>query len=809
MTNFITDSFTSATAVNLTAHTPEVGGSWVISQYTIDSGRTSFTVGASTGTVVFNEGGAIDILYVNATPPAADYTVSATVQVAATGDYAGVVARGTVAAASIDAYVAYLNAGTITLVRYGGSGTTTLGTSAAGAYTTNTNYLLALTCQGYSLIVKLDGVTVVTATDSEFATAGKAGLFASNATYTSVSADTVVVVATATTLSGPSAGATGSASSDFTVGANGDITGTVVVTPSDAAGGGTFSPTTVSISSATPTGTFTYTPASDGAKSISTTNNGGLTNPATVSYTASTAGSLVTLTDLTNLRVYQRISGASSVTVSGTYTNSPGTIQARIVLDGTSTEVVTWITIVASPAGGVFSGSISVPQGGWYNIQVRASTNTAAPANGSNKWGVGDIYVAAGQSNAAKMFDVGAVAPSNTTCQYTTGWTANAGAGACTFANALTAALGVPVAMIKAAIGGEGLCTSTAAAAGSWDNTATDPYTTWLSRVTSVGGKIAGVLWLQGEWDGSNNVAKQLYKDTLANLLATMRAATGQPSLPLFIAPLTRYTVASYAGWDNVQDAFMESFSASVVKTCDTWDLPSDDGLHYNAAGQTILGNRMALAVRKYHGQAVESLGPTLNSIQASGTKAYLTFAHISGSDLSPATGITGLTFTDNAVAVVPTSVVRQSSTVVEATFSAPLTGPIYAAVAVGTNPNAAAPLKDSAGLPAQRTATSGVLGTMIIKSVGLLLTMDGSTPAVNLTGLKWAFFDNATPDLFGAPSASGTTGTTDASGNFLVSVPWSTLSNAGIGWLVVTDSDGTTTQTPAHKAFSGPVAVA
>ena len=107
-----------------------------------------------------------------------------------------------------------------------------------------------------------------------------------NITYTSNAA-----AATAATMSGPTSGTTGVASTNFTAGANGGITGTVIITPSDAANGGTFTPTTVSISSASPTATFTYTPGSTGAKTISITNNSGLTNPASITYTSNAASS--------------------------------------------------------------------------------------------------------------------------------------------------------------------------------------------------------------------------------------------------------------------------------------------------------------------------------------------------------------------------------------------------------------------------------------------------------------------------------------------------------------------------------------
>lgn len=87
----------------------------------------------------------------------------------------------------------------------------------------------------------------------------------------------------------PANGQVGQLSNDFTVGANGTITGTVAVTPNAGAGGGSFVPSSVNISSGSPTGTFKYLPASTGAKSIGVTNNGGLTNPSTVTYTATPA----------------------------------------------------------------------------------------------------------------------------------------------------------------------------------------------------------------------------------------------------------------------------------------------------------------------------------------------------------------------------------------------------------------------------------------------------------------------------------------------------------------------------------------
>jgi hypothetical protein len=99
------------------------------------------------------------------------------------------------------------------------------------------------------------------------------------------------VGATTLTLSGPSNGTVGVASTPFTVGANGGVTGSFTVTPTDGAGG-VFSPAFVTLTAAQPTALFTYTPGSVGTKSIRLTNAGGLLNGAAFSYISTALGAL-------------------------------------------------------------------------------------------------------------------------------------------------------------------------------------------------------------------------------------------------------------------------------------------------------------------------------------------------------------------------------------------------------------------------------------------------------------------------------------------------------------------------------------
>ena len=88
-----------------------------------------------------------------------------------------------------------------------------------------------------------------------------------------------------------------------------------------------------------------------------------------------------------------------------------------------------------------------------------------------------------------------------------------------------------------------------------------------------------------------------------------------------------------------------------------------------------------------------------------------------------------------------------------------------------------------------------------LVNSVGATLP--------SLTGLKWALFDQATPDLLVAPSSKGSGASTNGAGVLQLIIPTTGLAVNGTGWLIVSDSDGTTTQSPASKAFSAPVIVA
>lgn len=168
--------------------------------------------------------------------------------------------------------------------------------------------------------------------------------------------------ATAITLTGPSSGTVGSPSTNFTVVANGTITGTITVTPNDGGDGGTFSPTSVAISAASPTATFQYTAANAGSPTatITVTNNGGLTNPAGIAYTATAPAAtslVVTVPDAAGLSGYSAAVLSTSTpttgstvikTATGLTFNGSGVTTIDITGLGVALGARRWVTLTNS-----------------------------------------------------------------------------------------------------------------------------------------------------------------------------------------------------------------------------------------------------------------------------------------------------------------------------------------------------------------------------------------------------------------------------------------------------------------------------
>lgn len=615
---------------------------------------------------------------------------------------------------------------------------------------------------------------------------------------------------------------------------------------------------------------------------LDATESGSDTFAGTASHVAAGTGTL-SLTDIRSGRILQRIGTAATLTLSGTYTGSPTSIEARVVDDGTSTGAMAWTTLTnATISGGSFTGDLEgIPQGGWYNLQARFGNITTITSNKTGKLGVGALFAFAGQSNAFKAFEhVSPDTPSTLTRQYTgtsgLAWTTTYGVGVIPFANAMQTALGVPVGVIQVSESGTSLSLSQP---NSWlDETAGSPYANCIDYINSIAsvagetGKVEALLWFQGEYEAAiSHPSSSVYYDDLTTLFGRLRTEFAQPTLPILISLLPKIT----SGGTN--DAQSNAIRDAQILACadnynhrgaETYEIAQTDGLHFSDAGQAVLQTRNALRVQEILGESVVSRGPYISSATlVSNTTNAVVDVNVTlrgGTTITPASSITGFLVTDGGVAKTITTAARQTATSVRLTLSGTVSSTVIVQYMYGYNFTITAPVYDDGTytLPLEQLSSDGVeaqplqtltadlaatesgadtfagtgsltplstisayldaiesgsdtfagTGTVTPAATGASVTItlvnESGTAQSGLSSLKWAWFDEVTPNLFNAPTDQGSAESTDGSGVLTIPLPNTTKTSGQTGWLIVTNSDGTTNQSPAHRAFSGPVAV-
>ncbi len=417
------------------------------------------------------------------------------------------------------------------------------------------------------------------------------------------------------------------------------------------------------------------------------------------------------VSDFPNYRVFQRDIGGTSknVTLSGTYANMTwNRVEARLLGHGTNTALSNWATIDSTPGGGTFSGSLSVPQGGWYNIEVQAldgAGSVIATSRGTNKWGVGMNILCIGQSN---MTGTGpppyTVAASDLAVNYS-----NAGrwehlvdpyddespVGAVDndddeppggsmipgLANSLLQTFNFPVAFVPAPRGGSPLIPS-GNFGWAYRNPSNpyDPTTLYgqsITKAQTVGG-VELIVMNQGEADFRNYRTEAEY-ETYFNIMIGNYRQDLRPDIPIFICQLG--TIGAPEGTDEGLVGIRKAQGnldngTTVFMGATEMDQPRHDGWHYNTPGLTVIGGRLANAVKYYFGHSSYYRGPAIQSASFSDgnrDQVTVTMVHRGGTDLTPAAGITGFEVFDNGLPVAIQSAVRQAANAVRLTLAAPI----------------------------------------------------------------------------------------------------------------------------------------
>ncbi len=192
----------------------------------------------------------------------------------------------------------------------------------------------------------------------------------------------------------------------------------------------------------------------------------------------------------------------------------PTTVEVRLDLTssrykGTSTD---WVALAPTDEAGAYTGEITAVAGGWYELQVRVQTAEGNPVVATVPHiGIGDVFITAGQSNAANhgqpplqsadgrvaAYHAGAWQPAHDPLPGATG---EGGSPWPHLGDMLTRSLQMPIGFASVAIGGS--------------------PSSLVDVLQQLGpGGAQALLWHQGETDSIQATSAQQYCDNLATII--------------------------------------------------------------------------------------------------------------------------------------------------------------------------------------------------------------------------------------------------------------------------------------------------
>lgn len=393
----------------------------------------------------------------------------------------------------------------------------------------------------------------------------------------------------------------------------------------------------------------------------------------TPAVTQAEEATAITLSSLPNQYVAQRVGTSKDVSVSGTLAGPAGTvIEARVVDATSNTEVVGWVPAAQSAADGTYKGSIRVPQGGWYKMQVRAAGSSSVVASDPNKFGVGVLVGLFGQSNMvnfmstanqyplghpkAIQFDNGVykrlgntkdTLPPNT-LNGTSGYPSknNVGTnadGPVYLANMIAMELGIPVALVYYAAGGSAIS--------QWMTGQTN-WTNFANRVIAAGGDIEVAIWYQGE-SNARSTSQAAMQTGWNNLLNQCLALTGRTTAN-FKLGMVSLGPGRYGGSLEGDFGRMRVWQRDYSSSTPGWFYATGahasscggDTVHIGGRGHADNGRREARSYLATLGVGVSGAGPRIISATRSGLDVTFTVVHSGGTALQDQAGGNGTALT-------------------------------------------------------------------------------------------------------------------------------------------------------------------
>ncbi|WP_219836879.1 sialate O-acetylesterase [Paenibacillus sp. R14(2021)] len=367
--------------------------------------------------------------------------------------------------------------------------------------------------------------------------------------------------------------------------------------------------------------------------------------------------------------IIQQENGVGSITLSGIWVipeeeqASSVQVYTRIVGEEDAREVASWqpAAMLAEQAWKITLNAI--PQGGLYRLETclqlddNPALEWAVRGDMIHHIGVGDLWVIAGQSNAAGygkgpfqdapqpgihllrnngQWDL-ATHPFNestASIHFENRERANPGHSPfLAFGKLLQKEVGIPIGLLQTALGGSPLK--------AWNPDEDGVlHRNMMKTIQSAGGKVRGILWYQGCSDCSPADSAS-YLKRFGHTVQHWRRELKDASLPVLTVQLNRCTDSASAeadqSWGRVREAQRQAaLTIPNVYVIPALDCPLSDGIHNSPAGNMIIGERMGkVALAHIYGCAVlHTEAPCLTSAaftEKGGIGICLQFANVSG----------------------------------------------------------------------------------------------------------------------------------------------------------------------------------
>lgn len=342
------------------------------------------------------------------------------------------------------------------------------------------------------------------------------------------------------------------------------------------------------------------------------------------------------------------------------YETASGIVQLRIVRedDGSVAAGSTDWQEAETQEGDTWSHTFTlVPAGGLYRLETRLvvdRNNAEWSPHGDtvHHLGVGDLWIIAGQSNAAgygrgpvhdppqlgvhilkndETWDIAAHPLNDTTrSDHPNLEGANPGHSAyLRFAKDLHTVLGFPIGLIQTSLGGSPLS--------AWnpvENPEAPLFHNLMHCVELAGVHVRGMVWYQGESDCGEAVAPT-YRERFEQFISRVRIDLKQPELAVIVAQLNRYTgvmaLEGHRGWSIIREAQRQAGSIGRVAVVPTTDLSISDLIHTSSDGNLVLGSRKArAALGTVYGRDIQWRAADISrAIQVEPSTIDLVFQHV------------------------------------------------------------------------------------------------------------------------------------------------------------------------------------